>query len=422
MMIKMKEVIREYPVARYLIKKAQKIIKSPYLEASYINKTRTCMDSIDLNWSPQKKAKPEGALIEITNACNLNCLMCNTKFQSRPEGLMSTEIFERIITELKSNGVNIAGLHTVGETFLYKDLESLIDIAQKHNFKVWLSTNGQYPQRMEPLYRKFPKQITDIRISTDGATRETFEKIRTGGSFEKLIESFEIIHSINGGRRHYNIGLSVDSILNLANIFEIRTYFDVFGKYVSSEDINFNLVSSLNSLKDGIDPNSYLSQSFPFTHLIRTSVPCHMPFTNSYFTYDGKLTLCCRDYNGEITAGDIMDSSLEDLWHGEEAENIRNQHTNTNTMEIEACLNCFSPYEFISKITNYFIHYLYLKLPELPPKIFGDVIYSLLEGMNECMREKDIDALKQFVMKAFEHVSENNLSFTSKHFELQGRV
>ena len=144
-----------------------------------------------------------------------------------------------------------------------------------------------------------------------------------------------------------------------------------------------------------------------------------MPFTNSYFTYDGKLTLCCRDYNGEITAGDIMTSSLDELWDGEQAEKIRKQHTSPDTLEIDACLNCFSPYEFISNITNYFVHYLYLKLPELPQKKFGQVIYSFLEGMNECMETKDIDALKQFVMKAFDHVREKNVSFSNKNLELQ---
>ena len=412
--------MREHPALRYLIKRTQKTIKSYYLEDNnYIGKVRECLDSIDLEKRYSKYDKPQGALIEITNACNLNCLMCNTKFQTRPEGLMSAEVFERIVTELKANGINNAGLHTVGETFLYKDLATLVNIAKKHDFRVWMSTNGQYPERMMRLYQKFPKQITDIRISTDGATQETFEKIRIGGSFDKLMESFEILHSLNSGKKQYRIGLTVDSILNMANIFEIRSYFDIFGKYVSSEDINFNIVNSLNSLKDGIDEDSYISQSFPFTHLINSSVPCHMPFTNSYFTYDGQVTLCCRDYNGEITAGDIMDSTLEQVWNGEQAENIRHQHKNPETLKIDACLKCYSPYRFISTITNYFIHYLYLKIPELSPRKFGEAIYSFLNGMNKCMETKDIDALKIYVMENFSRIKQKDISCLSNHIELQ---
>ena len=87
------------------------------------------------------------------------------------------------------------------------------------------------------------------------------------------------------------------------------------------------------------------------------------------------------------------------------------------TLEIDACQNCFYPYDFISNITNYFVHYLYLKLPELSPKKFGDVIYSFLEGMNDCMETKDIDALKQFVMKTFEHIRKKDISFLSKQLE-----
>ncbi|MBT5470619.1 MAG: radical SAM protein [Nitrospina sp.] len=419
MLTKIKNKIREYPAARYLIKRAQQTISSSWKAESYVGKVRECLDNIDLNWQPKKHAKPQSALIEITNACNINCLMCNTKFQSRPEGLMSAQVFERVITELMANGVDRAGLHTVGETFLYKDIATLIEIAKKHDFKVWLSTNAQYPQRMETLYRKFPKMITDIRVSTDGATKETFETIRVGGSFDKLIESLDIIHRINKGRKHYRIGLTIDSILNMNNIFEIRSYFDVFDKYVSSHDITFGLVTTLNSLNDGKKNDNYLYDSFPFNHLIRSTVPCSQPFTNSYFTYDGKMTLCCRDYNGEITAGDIMSSSLDELWDGEQAEKIRQQHTKPENLEIDACLNCFGPYEFISSTTNNFVHYLYLKVPELSPKEFGDVIYSFLEGMNKCMETQDINALKKFVMKAFDHVREKNVSFSSKHLEAQ---
>ena len=90
--------MRQYPAMRYLIKKTQNAIESPWADESYIEKTRKCLDNIDLDWTPEKQTKPQGALIEITNACNLNCLMCNTKFQSRPEGLMSSEVFERIVT------------------------------------------------------------------------------------------------------------------------------------------------------------------------------------------------------------------------------------------------------------------------------------------------------------------------------------
>lgn len=407
--------MRQYPAARYLIKKTQQAIRTPWIDENYIEKTRERLDNINLDSTPSKQTKPQSALIEITNACNLNCLMCNTKFQSRPEGLMSAEVFERVITELKANGVERAGLHTVGETFLYKDLGTLFEIADKNDFKVWISTNGQYPQRMEKLYEKFPKLITDVRISTDGATKETFETIRVGGSFEKLFESLEIIHRINNGKRHYRIGLTIDSILCMSNIYELRDYFDVFGKYVSSQDINFDLVSSLNALSDGQKEESYLTKSFPFNNLIRSSVPCGLPFTNSYFTYDGQMTLCCRDYNGELTAGDVMKTSLNELWDGEQAENIREQHTNPETMKISACLNCFYPYDFVSSTTNDFVHYLYMKMPELTSKEFGNTIYSFLEGMDNCMETKNIDALKQFVMAAFNQVKEKDLSFINQH-------
>ena len=56
----------------------------------------------DIDLKPQyiKKNKPRGSLVEITNACNLNCLMCNTKMSKRPIGFIEPRVFELILQQL----------------------------------------------------------------------------------------------------------------------------------------------------------------------------------------------------------------------------------------------------------------------------------------------------------------------------------
>ena len=48
---------------------------------------------------------------------------------------MEPKVFALIILELQKTGVTTTGLNTVGETFIYKDLEVLLEIAQFHNFR-----------------------------------------------------------------------------------------------------------------------------------------------------------------------------------------------------------------------------------------------------------------------------------------------
>jgi radical SAM protein with 4Fe4S-binding SPASM domain len=308
---------------------------------------------------------------------------------------MKPEVFERIILELQATDITTAGLHTVGETFVYKDLEALLDIAQHHNFRVWISTNAQFPERIEEVYTRFPKMLNDIRISVDGATAKTFEHIRVGGSFAKVIESFEVIHRLNEGKRNFRIGVTMDSIINSETIYELPLYFERFGKYMTPEDMNFWVIT-------GLSPdNSYFKNTFPYPNLIRSEVPCHLPFTSQYFTYDGKATLCCRDYNEEIVVGDIMTSSLKEIWDGEEAEKVREQHRNPETLNIKACQNCFGPHKFVETVINNFIHYLHLKRPGISSKEFGDTVTTLLERMDHAMANKDNSSLEESVRDTF---------------------
>ena len=389
--------MRQHPHLRYWVKAAQKQWEGRKRVDNYRRNSLICLEpDNDLNRSFIKTEIPLASNIEITNACNLNCLMCNTKLQERPYGLMEPKVFERIILELKATGVTSAGLHTVGETFIYKELEVLLEIAQHHNFRVWISTNAQFPERIEEVYTKFQKTLNDIRISVDGATAKTFEYIRVGGSFDKVIESFEVIHQLNEGKQNFKVGVTLDSILNSDTIYELPLYNEQFGKYMGFEDMNFWVVT-------GLSPdNSYFKSTFPYPNLIRSEVPCHFPFASQYFTYEGKATLCCRDYNEELVVGDIMTSSLKEIWSGEEAEKVRDQHKKPESLTINACQNCYGPHKFVENVINNFIHYLHFKRPEISTEEFGDTLTVLLEGMDQKMKNGDTPALQNFVKSTFD--------------------
>jgi radical SAM protein with 4Fe4S-binding SPASM domain len=130
-----------------------------------------------------------------------------------------------------------------------------------------------------------------------------------------------------------------------------------------------------------------------------------MPFTNLYFAYDGQATMCCRDYNAEITAGDIMSQSILEIWNGPQAEKVRQQHLQPDTLEINACKNCFGLHDFVSPITNHFIHFTRIKMRGLSDDEFAEAVIALWEGMDDAMETRDLIGLKAFVSKAFDAVS-----------------
>lgn len=118
----------------------------------------------------------------ITAKCNLSCRHCRGMSE---EGL-STERAKKLITEiaeLKPGWVIIEG----GEPLLRKDLFELLGLIQQEQLESHLITNGMLltPQILTTL-----KELgVRVMISIDGATAATYEAIRYGANFERVVES-----------------------------------------------------------------------------------------------------------------------------------------------------------------------------------------------------------------------------------------
>lgn len=117
----------------------------------------------------------------ITPKCNLSCRHC----RGMAEGELSTERARKLIdeiAELKPGWVIVEG----GEPLLREDLFELLGLLQQKQLEVHLITNGML---LNPRILSTLKQLgTKVMISIDGATRATYEAIRGGASFERVVE------------------------------------------------------------------------------------------------------------------------------------------------------------------------------------------------------------------------------------------
>ena len=129
-----------------------------------------------------KKQTPHFVDWAITAKCNLSCRHC----RGFPEGELSTERAKRLIAEvaeLEPGWVIVEG----GEPLLREDLFELLGLMRQKRLEVHLITNGMLlsSQIMATL-----KQLgVVVMISIDGATKTTYEAIRTGASFERVIQA-----------------------------------------------------------------------------------------------------------------------------------------------------------------------------------------------------------------------------------------
>jgi len=117
-----------------------------------------------------------------TPECNLSCRHC----RGMAEGELSTERARKLVSEiaeLQPGWVIVEG----GEPLLRHDLFELLGLMRQKQLEVHLITNGMLltPEILATL----KKLGVRVMISIDGATPATYEMIRGGASFEKVVEA-----------------------------------------------------------------------------------------------------------------------------------------------------------------------------------------------------------------------------------------
>jgi sulfatase maturation enzyme AslB (radical SAM superfamily) len=128
------------------------------------------------------RSAPLRHILNTTNRCNLRCLTC---FQSVKKNAIHFDIADETIRTLSSaiplvQSVMIAAF---GEPLLSPSVPSIIAKYKQAGAWVELITNGTLLSRVLDLI----SEIDELRISFDGGTRETYNAIRRGGNFDKLV-------------------------------------------------------------------------------------------------------------------------------------------------------------------------------------------------------------------------------------------
>lgn len=132
--------------------------------------------------------------------CNLGCTMCeehspfSTYIKEKLNGKhrrMPKEWLEPIFEQAKKIGVTEMIPSTMGEPLIYKHFAHFIDLCYKYNIKMNLTTNGTFPRTTEKTVTEWAKLIapitTDVKISWNGATAETSQKVMLKINFDEAV-------------------------------------------------------------------------------------------------------------------------------------------------------------------------------------------------------------------------------------------
>jgi MoaA/NifB/PqqE/SkfB family radical SAM enzyme len=113
-----------------------------------------------------------------------------------------------------------------GEPFIsevYLDLLTYITQLNKTNIRHVIQTNGSYLKKKSDLLEKMLPSMTELRVSFDAATPDTYHKIRVHGQWEVLLENVRWVRSLIDLRGTGTL-LSADFVVQADNYKEIPEY------------------------------------------------------------------------------------------------------------------------------------------------------------------------------------------------------
>lgn len=266
---------------------------------------------------------PEIVQIEATNICNAKCTFCPRDDMKRRQGIMDMALYRKIVDECASLGIGHVRMHNYGEAFVDKKLPEKIAYAKSKGIReVGVITNGSL---LGPDVAKAVVEagLDAINISLDAAGRDTFESTRLGLKYDKVIANVEGLVRIRRelGRKRPKLILS---FVRQENSAEEQAFIDHWS-----------------AVADKIHITELHNWAGTLTRRADVNFPCYRQWLTFTVLWDGRVSLCCADLDGQVVLGDLATQSIADIWNSDAYRQVRREQLEHGGPAI--CRNCDLP-------------------------------------------------------------------------------
>ncbi|MEN6348204.1 MAG: radical SAM/SPASM domain-containing protein [Syntrophomonas sp.] len=273
---------------------------------------------------------PQVLHVELNNTCNLNCKMCPRDHLNRKPQNMSFDLYTKIINEAASLNIPKIRLFLFGEPLLYPNLIEAIKCAKdKGIMHVDFNTNANLLKK-EIAHKIACSGLDEIIFSVDGFSRQTYEKIRKKGDYDKCINN--ILYFLDFLNNEKIVMKTSIQTINFDEIIpEIEKYKLFWGNKVDNVYVTY-----LNPMQGLVKEINYAGYK---------RIVCNEAFSKMVILSNGKVTTCCDDFNGDLNLGDTNVNTIEEIWNSPKYSKLRKDFNQLNYSDYSICNNCFLSYK-----------------------------------------------------------------------------
>ena len=298
--------------------------------------------------SPRREVMPlpVSALIETTTVCNFRCVICAREKLSaeRKNMYLTGEKFTKLLDAIPTlKRISFLGF---GEPFLTPSLQDLLDIGRKRKIRMTTVTNGSLLHMDSVL--KIALQFDELIVSFDGIDKKTFESIRVGANFDKIIEGMKKfdelrrkqskrpIFRLHFAASHLNYNeipklkeIAMDVGVDSLAISEMTNwYIPSEPEYAAAAEFNKKTIAISKEIKEKAQELTMSLKPFgkPVVYVGQEKIKpvCRWMFNNIFISADGYVTPCCKRLNPEVfNFGNIYKENFAEIWNGKACRDFR---------------------------------------------------------------------------------------------------
>jgi len=227
---------------------------------------------------------------------------------------MSDELFHKIIREGKAMGVRRFVPFLNGEPFANPKIFDWLDYMQSEGVSTCLFTNAELLDDEKIAKLAKYKNIEYINCSFNAATEATRLKVMPDSHFQKTKENIDKLIAAVPYKVKVGMTVVADNVQEKQDFRKLWGWRTKFGDFV-------NWAGSKHDTQEKIGDR----------------VPCYQLLTHLDVLWDGRVCLCCFDFDGQVILGDLNKQSLREIW--DNAELIRQKHRNLE-FDLPLCKEC----------------------------------------------------------------------------------
>lgn len=263
--------------------------------------------------------------LESTSACNLRCVMCFQSFNPPKPGFMDMDLFRKIVDEGAEKGVCSLKLQYRGEPLLHPEIDEMVRYAKgKGILEVMFNTNANL-LTPDMSRRLIDAGLDKLICSVDGCTKKEYERVRVRGDFYAVVSNIRAMQDIKKELGSQKPVVRVQMVDMGHDDMAKKSYLDYWGHIADHVAIE-----KMNDFTDKDGRFTLRSKAFD----------CPMPYQRLIVLHDGTVTICCGNIYGKLTAGNLKDSSLEEIWNGPVISRLRGLNASGDSHKARICAEC----------------------------------------------------------------------------------